>query len=120
MALKSPSAEDVSEVLRSYHDQVGSFSLLVSLLAQGLVEHSRLPPRSARSTPRSPSSWKKTCPTSTGRRTIDDICDRPLRLKAAPRLKPVFLRLFSASSVEGIMENLKADGSPFATKQAEV
>lgn len=28
-------------------------------------------------------------------------------------------RLFSSSSVEGIMQNLKADGSPFAKKQAE-
>ncbi|KAF7658144.1 hypothetical protein LDENG_00016740 [Lucifuga dentata] len=28
-------------------------------------------------------------------------------------------RLFSSSSVEGIMQNLKADGSAFATKQAE-
>uniref|UniRef100_A0A3P8S0L9 3-hydroxyisobutyryl-CoA hydrolase n=1 Tax=Amphiprion percula TaxID=161767 RepID=A0A3P8S0L9_AMPPE len=29
-------------------------------------------------------------------------------------------RLFSASSVEGIMQNLKADGSEFAKKQAEI
>lgn len=29
-------------------------------------------------------------------------------------------RLFSSSSVEGIMQNLKADDSPFAKKQAEV
>lgn len=29
-------------------------------------------------------------------------------------------RLFDASSVEGVIENLKKDGSPFAKKQAEV
>lgn len=29
-------------------------------------------------------------------------------------------RLFSASSMEGIMQNLKADGSEFAKKQSEV
>lgn len=29
-------------------------------------------------------------------------------------------RLFSSSSVEGIMQNLKADGSEFANKQAQV
>lgn len=32
----------------------------------------------------------------------------------------VSLRLFSSSSVEGIVHNLKADGSAFAKKQAEV
>lgn len=30
------------------------------------------------------------------------------------------LRLFSSSSMEGIMQNLKADGTEFAKKQAEV
>lgn len=30
------------------------------------------------------------------------------------------IRLFSSSSVEGIVQNLKADGSEFATRQAEV
>lgn len=30
------------------------------------------------------------------------------------------VRLFSSSSVEGIMKNLKTDGSEFAKKQAEV
>lgn len=29
-------------------------------------------------------------------------------------------RLFGSSSVEGIVRNLKADGSSFATEQAEV
>lgn len=36
------------------------------------------------------------------------------------RFRVLHLRLFGSGSVEGIVQNLKADGSQFATKQAEV
>uniref|UniRef100_H3DE45 3-hydroxyisobutyryl-CoA hydrolase n=1 Tax=Tetraodon nigroviridis TaxID=99883 RepID=H3DE45_TETNG len=68
VGLKSPSAEDVSEVLRSYHNQCSLDSEKPFVLEKHLSD-------------------------------ID--------------------RLFSGSSVEAIVSSLKADGSSFATKQAE-
>lgn len=76
--------------------------------------------RSARWTRRSRLSWRNTCLTSTGGRGVGVLGsgggDTP-ETRAG-----VFssVRLFSGSSVEAIVSSLKADGSSFATKQAEV
>ncbi|CAG08286.1 unnamed protein product [Tetraodon nigroviridis] len=117
VGLKSPSAEDVSEVLRSYHNQVGRRRALGCVLLAAGGDPSSL--RSARWTRRSRLSWRNTCLTSTGGRGVGVLGsgggDTP-ETRAG-----VFssVRLFSGSSVEAIVSSLKADGSSFATKQAE-
>lgn len=49
------------------------------------------------------------------------MCIQPhvLQLTMSHPCTPAALRLFQSNSVEGIVHNLKTDGSPFAQKQAE-
>uniref|UniRef100_A0A674BXF1 3-hydroxyisobutyryl-CoA hydrolase n=1 Tax=Salmo trutta TaxID=8032 RepID=A0A674BXF1_SALTR len=54
-------------------------------------------------------------------RVLDSYQKRPhvLQLTMSHPCTPAALRLFQSNSVEGIVHNLKTDGSPFAQKQAE-